>query len=105
MTLETHGFCPHCKRFIRLTKAGALWHHGGPLGTGYARGGRSRAWRCVGASGKPALLLTGITDKGTDVTGALVQIKNVRRVVLRSAEVGDVEVDTETLAPSGELTR
>lgn len=104
MDLSTHGFCPHCKRFMRIRKDGMLRHHAGPEGTG-VWGARSRCYYCPGAGGKPALLLTGITDKGTDVTGALVQIVNIRRVVLRSAEVGDVEVDTATLAPSGELTR
>ena len=45
------GWCAECERFITLTKAGKLRHHGGPVGTG--RFSNYRSYRCKGAGQDP----------------------------------------------------
>jgi hypothetical protein len=48
------GWCPECKRYIRLKKDGTLRHHGGPEGSGMWN--TYRSYCCKGVGEKPAHL-------------------------------------------------
>lgn len=49
---KPRGWCAECERFIQLTKAGKLRHHGGPVGAGMWNDYRS--YRCNGAGREPS---------------------------------------------------